>query len=70
MFYNINLNNRELSLILKIQEYYGGIGNISYYAKNNLVQYIIASNQSINETIVPQFDTYKFCGNKLTNYLI
>jgi hypothetical protein len=70
MFYNINLNNRELPLIIKIQEYFGGIGNISYYDKNNLVQYIIASNQSINETIVPQFDTYMFCGNKLTNYLI
>jgi hypothetical protein len=33
MFYNINLNKRELPLILKIQEYFGGIGNITHYDK-------------------------------------
>ena len=63
-------NKRDLPLIIKIQEYFGGIGNISHYTKNNAVQFIVADLKSINERIIPQFDTYVFCGNKLTNYLI
>ena len=68
--YSISLNKRDLPLIIKIQEYFGGIGNISHYTKNNAVQFIVADLKSINERIIPQFDTYVFCGNKLTNYLI
>jgi len=68
--YSICLNKRDLPLIIKIQEYFGGIGNISHYAKNNAVQFTVADLKSINERIIPQFDTYVFCGNKLTNYLI
>lgn len=68
--YSISLNKRDLPLIIKIQEYFGGIGNISHYTKNNAVQFTVADLKSINERIIPQFDTYVFCGNKLTNYLI
>lgn len=70
MFYSIKLNNREAPLILKIQEYFKGIGSIVHDNYNNLVQYNIASIKNINETIIPQFDTYRFYGNKLTNYII
>lgn len=70
IIYSIGLNNRDLPLILKIQKFFGGIGKISYYAKNNAVQYTVAGNKDINVTLVPHFDTYGFCGNKLPNYLI
>lgn len=70
IFYSIGLNKRDLPLIVKIQEYFGGIGKISHYAKNNAVQFIVADIKSLNEIINPQFDTYLLCGNKRTNYLI
>jgi len=70
MFYSIKLNNREAPLILKIKEYFGDKGSVIFDKINNLIQYNIASNKDINEVIIPQFDTYKFHGNKLLNYLI
>ncbi|GAA5121458.1 hypothetical protein GCM10023339_38360 [Alloalcanivorax gelatiniphagus] len=70
MFFSIKLNNRETPLILRIQEFFKFIGSITQDTTNNLVQYNVASIKNINELVIPQFDTYGFCGNKLTNYLI
>lgn len=69
MFYAIKLNNRETPLIVKIQEFFKGMGYI-VHDKNNMVQYSIVSNRIINEIVIPTFDTYRFSGNKLSNYLI
>ena len=67
VFYNIILNIYDEPLILKIQEFFGGIGIISHY--NNVVQYIVADINNINSTLIPHFDTYILYGNKLSNYL-
>lgn len=69
MFYNINLNNRETPLVIKIQEFFKGTGYITH-DKVNMVRYTIVSIKIINETVIPTFDTYRFSGNKLSNYLI
>ena len=68
VIYNINLHKRDLPLILKIQEFFGGIGNISNY--KNAVQYSIVSIKSIDKTLIPHFDTFELKGNKLDNYLV
>ena len=68
VIYSIGLHKRDLPLILKIQEFFGGIGKISFY--NNVAQYIVADTNIIEVTIKPHFDTYSLCGNKLLNYLI
>lgn len=70
MVYAIKLNNRESPLITKIQEFFKGSGSITHDDKNNVVQYNIASIKIINEILIPTFDTYRFSGNKLTNYII
>jgi len=72
MFYSIALNNRETPLIRKIQEYFKGIGSIVESIDNNYntVKYKVVSIKDLNEFIIPQFDTYKFFGNKHLNYLI
>nr|YP_009072395.1 LAGLIDADG endonuclease [Sclerotinia borealis]AHX83035.1 LAGLIDADG endonuclease [Sclerotinia borealis] len=69
MFYAIKLNNRETPLVFKIQEFFKGKGYI-VHDKNNMVQYSIVSIKVINETVIPTFDTYRFSGNKLSNYLV
>ena len=61
MCYSIGLNNRETPLILKIQEYFKGIGSIVESIDNNMVKYEVASLKDLNEFIIPQFDRYKFC---------
>lgn len=68
IIYSIGLNKRDLPLILKIQEFFGGVGNISNY--KNAVQYIIASLKSIDKILIPHFDSYVLKSNKLHNYLI
>ena len=69
IIYAIKLNNRETPLVVKLQEFFKGSGFISH-DKNNMVTYSIASIKSINEFLVPTFDTHRFSGNKLTNYII
>lgn len=68
VIYSLGLNERDLPLILKIQEFFGGIGRISNY--KNAVQYIVASIKSIDEILIPHFDSFELKGNKLHNYLI
>lgn len=68
VIYSIGLHKRDLPLILKIQEFFGGIGKISFY--KDAVQYTVADANIIEGTIIPHFDTYSLWGNKLVNYLI
>jgi hypothetical protein len=68
--YSIGLNNRDLPLILNIQKFFEGIGNISFYIKNNAAQYAVTSRKDLNAIILPHFDTYALRGNKLPNYIL
>jgi len=68
VIYSIGLNKRESALILKIQEFFGGIGKISEY--KNAIQFIVASIKSIDTILIPHFDSFELKGHKLHNYLI
>lgn len=66
----IGLNIRDLALLKKIKEFFGGIGSISSAAANNSVHYKILGLTQLNNIIVPHFNTYELAGNKLANFLI
>jgi hypothetical protein len=68
VIYSLGLNDRDLPLILKLQEFFGGIGKIANY--DNVVQYSISDLNNIRKVLIPHFDTYNLKGNKLYNYLI
>ena len=68
IIYSINLNERDLPVIWKLQEFFNDIGKISNY--KNIVQYVIADFEKIDKILIPHFDTYELKGNKLYNYLI
>lgn len=70
IFYQIGLNDRETPLVQKIQEFFGGIGNISFESKRSVVKYIVVNVKDIRNIILPHFDTYDLIENKLRNYLI
>lgn len=68
VIYSLGLNDRDFPLILKLQEFFGGIGKIASY--DNVVQYRISDLNDIRKVLIPHFDTYNLKGNKLYNYLI
>lgn len=68
IIYSIGLHARDLPLIYRIQGFFGGAGKIINY--KNTVQYAIADFNSIDEILIPHFDTFTLKGNKLNNYLI
>lgn len=68
VIYSLGLNDRDLPLILKLQEFFVGIGRITSY--DNVVQYRISDLKDIRKILIPHFDTHYLNGNKLSNYLI
>lgn len=69
-FFSVKLDKRDTPLIEKLQEFFNGIGTIYQEKNTNIVQYNIVSSKHLYDLVLPQFDTYKFSGNKLSNYLI
>lgn len=68
--FEIHLNERELPLVNKIQNYFGGVGKIRLNSNLQSVHYTVYDNYDLLNTIVPHFDKYKLEGYKLNNYLI
>lgn len=68
VIYSLGLNDRNLPLILKLQEFFVGIGRITSY--DNVVQYRVSDLNDICKILIPHFDTYNLNGNKLYSYLI
>jgi hypothetical protein len=64
------LNEREIPLIYRIQEFFGGKGNVSFTATNRAVLYAVVKRADLANTIIPHFNRYQLCGNKLYNYSI
>jgi hypothetical protein len=68
--YQIELHEREITLINKIQEFFKGIGRISYTSNRQLVRFTVAKQQDLFNIVIPHFDTYLLEGNKNKDYLI
>ena len=68
--FEIHLNERELPLINKIQNFFGGIGKIRLSSNSESVHYTIYNNSDLLNIVVPHFDKYRLEGYKLNNYLI
>jgi hypothetical protein len=66
----IGLNERETPLLIKIQDFFGGIGVISSAPKNRATNFTVTTRSDLANIIIPCFNQYPFKGNKLTNFLI
>jgi hypothetical protein len=69
-FFQLELHNRETTLIHKIQEFFRGIGKINFPSKRELVRFSVTKQQDLLNVIIPHFDTNELKGNKNKNYLI
>jgi len=67
--FQIDLHERDLVLLLEIQRYFGGAGNIYKKPKGQLI-YKVGSLVQILEKIIPHFDTYSLITKKQADYLL
>nr|YP_007507052.1 endonuclease-like protein [Ceratocystis cacaofunesta]YP_009704191.1 endonuclease-like protein [Ceratocystis fimbriata]YP_009710343.1 endonuclease-like protein [Ceratocystis albifundus]AFO38107.1 endonuclease-like protein [Ceratocystis cacaofunesta]QEN73754.1 endonuclease-like protein [Ceratocystis fimbriata]QFX74845.1 endonuclease-like protein [Ceratocystis albifundus] len=66
----IKMHEKDRALLLKIKEYFGGIGNITKPNKNLTVEYRVYSLNDIINFILPHFDKYPLVTKKYTDYLL
>nr|QDH07189.1 LAGLIDADG endonuclease [Ophiocordyceps sinensis] len=62
------MHERDRDLILKIQEYFGGIGYVSSPNKNSTVEFRVSTVKDITNVIIPQFDNYPLLTKKYSDY--
>lgn len=69
-FFKIGLNERETPLLNKIQEFFWGIGVISFAPKTRATYYTVADRGHLVHIILAHFKMDKLAGNKLPNFII
>lgn len=67
--FSIGLHKKDLPLLQKIQDFFGGIGSISPGVKDSYL-YQITSIEQITSVIIPHFEKYPLITQKLADYLL
>jgi hypothetical protein len=66
--FQISLHQRDLSLLLQIQEYFGGIGSIG--KSGSMVFYSVSSLKDLTNIIIPHFDKYYLLTQKAADFML
>jgi len=66
----IGLHSRELSLLLQLQEFFGGIGSIRQSKTHNMVFYSVSSIKDLTTIIIPHFETYLLLSQKAADFIL
>jgi len=61
---------KDRSLVLKIQEYFGGIGLVSNPNNNSTVEFRVHALKDITNVIIPHFDNYPLLTKKYSDYVL
>jgi LAGLIDADG endonuclease/NADH-Ubiquinone oxidoreductase (complex I), chain 5 N-terminus len=67
--FQLGLHTRDTDLLLQLQTYWGGIGNIYPNSKRDVVNYMISSKNDLI-TLINHFDNYPLLSQKLADYLL
>ena len=65
----IKMHEKDRDLIIKIQEFFGGIGYVSKPYKNLTVEFRVSTLNDITNVIIPHFDNYPFLTKKYSDYM-
>jgi LAGLIDADG endonuclease/NADH-ubiquinone/plastoquinone oxidoreductase, chain 3 len=68
--YSIELNEREYPLLMKIQSFFNGVGNINEDRSNRAKSFRVSRRVDLTSIIIPHFNSFPLVGNKLSNYVI
>jgi hypothetical protein len=63
------MHERDRDLIIKIQEYFGGIGYVSKPNKNFTVEFRVSTIKDITNVIIPHFNNYPLLTKKYYDYM-
>jgi hypothetical protein len=63
------MHERDRDLILKIQEYFGGIGYVSNPNKNSTVEFRVSTMKDLTNVIIPHFTNYPLLTKKYFDYM-
>jgi hypothetical protein len=68
--FTISLNSRDAALIEKIQDFFGGIGKISYRKKDNAVYFTVKSVKDLMNVIIPHFEKFPLLTEKQADFVL
>ena len=66
----LKMHEKDRSLVLKIQEYFGGIGLVSKPNNNYTVVFRVHFIKDITNVIIPHFDNYPLLTKKYSDYML
>ena len=66
----LKMHEKDRSLVLKIQEYFGGIGLVSNPNNNSTVEFRVHALKDITNVIIPHFDNYPLLTKKYSDYVL
>lgn len=66
----IELHEREVFLLYKLQEFFNGIGNVSVYSARSIARYSVTRISDLVDYILPHFSKFELVGSKLPNFLL
>jgi hypothetical protein len=68
--YQIELHSRELPLLYKIQDFFGGVGNVHVASSRSLVRYSVAGISDLVNNVLPHFTKFELVGSKQPNFIV
>jgi LAGLIDADG endonuclease len=66
----INLHKRDLSIKLKVKEFFGGIGTITESKTTNSVAFSVEAKKDLINVIIPHFNKYKLLTQKGADFIL
>jgi LAGLIDADG endonuclease len=66
--FTINLHSRDTALLEKIQSFFGGIGKITIFEKDNSVYFSVKSVKDLINVIIPHFEKYPLLTQKQADF--
>ena len=67
--FQMGLHKRDLSLLLQLQEYLGGVGNIYTKPNLNMVNYVISSNKELT-SLINHLEKYPLLSQKAADFIL
>ena len=68
--YKIELHKQDLKVLLNIQRFFGGIGEIHHLEEKDHVVYSVTSIKDLHNVIIPHFNKYPFLTEKISDFLL
>ena len=68
--YQIELHSRELPLLYKIQDFFGGVGNVNESSTRSLARYSVAGISDLVNNVLPHFTNFELVGSKQSSFIV